>query len=216
MDDFSVRLWVWKLKYYSMLEGDDYHVRRVCKDDVLFMCVFFPCLDGSSWIAMLCFGFHFYYILAYNVNLYAVLNLSESTWQVIFYEQDWNPQADKQAVQRAHRIGQVNPVLAINLVAEDTIDEVLSSTCTLYIIFSPIVCREGAHTPSLFLHPRRKWWNNNVHTLGKHCNLYFSHCCFLHLNLFDLLNNFTSNEREMNWQASIQDSIQMSLLGYLK
>ena len=45
--------------------------------------------------------------------------------QVIFYEQDWNPQADKQAVQRAHRIGQVNPVLAINLVAEDTIDEVL-------------------------------------------------------------------------------------------
>lgn len=54
------------------------------------------------------------------------LNLTAAD-TVIFYEQDWNPQADKQAVQRAHRIGQINPVLAINLVAENTIDEVILS-----------------------------------------------------------------------------------------
>ncbi|EMS67549.1 Chromodomain-helicase-DNA-binding protein 1-like protein [Triticum urartu] len=30
---------------------------------------------------------------------------------VIFYEQDWNPQADKQALQRTHRIGQLNHVI---------------------------------------------------------------------------------------------------------
>ncbi|KAF5193933.1 Chromatin remodeling [Thalictrum thalictroides] len=35
---------------------------------------------------------------------------------VIFYEQDWNPQVDRQALQRAHRIGQMNHVLSINLV----------------------------------------------------------------------------------------------------
>ncbi|XP_025606312.1 probable helicase CHR10 isoform X1 [Arachis hypogaea] len=44
---------------------------------------------------------------------------------VIFYEQDWNPQVDKQALQRAHRIGQLNHVLCINLVTEHTVEEVI-------------------------------------------------------------------------------------------
>ncbi|CAL0302911.1 unnamed protein product [Lupinus luteus] len=44
---------------------------------------------------------------------------------VIFYEQDWNPQVDKQALQRAHRIGQMNHVLCINLVTEHTVEEVI-------------------------------------------------------------------------------------------
>ncbi|KAK7256487.1 hypothetical protein RIF29_29938 [Crotalaria pallida] len=44
---------------------------------------------------------------------------------VIFYEQDWNPQVDKQALQRAHRIGQMNHVLCIRLVTENTVEEVI-------------------------------------------------------------------------------------------
>ncbi|KAL5571641.1 hypothetical protein UlMin_021238 [Ulmus minor] len=44
---------------------------------------------------------------------------------VIFYEQDWNPQVDKQALQRTHRIGQLNPVLSINLVTERTVEEII-------------------------------------------------------------------------------------------
>lgn len=44
---------------------------------------------------------------------------------VIFYEQDWNPQADKQALQRAHRMGQTSSVLAINLITPHTIEEVI-------------------------------------------------------------------------------------------
>ncbi|KAJ7962074.1 Helicase [Quillaja saponaria] len=44
---------------------------------------------------------------------------------VIFYEQDWNPQVDKQALQRAHRIGQTNHVLCINLVTGRTVEEVI-------------------------------------------------------------------------------------------
>lgn len=47
--------------------------------------------------------------------------------QVIFYEQDWNPQVDKQALQRAHRIGQISHVLSINLVTEHTVEEVCCS-----------------------------------------------------------------------------------------
>lgn len=48
--------------------------------------------------------------------------------QVIFYEQDWNPQVDKQALQRAHRIGQINHVLSINLVTSQTVEEVRFAT----------------------------------------------------------------------------------------
>lgn len=44
---------------------------------------------------------------------------------VIFYEQDWNPQVDKQALQRAHRIGQMNHVLSINLVTGRTVEEII-------------------------------------------------------------------------------------------
>ncbi|XP_038681651.1 probable helicase CHR10 isoform X2 [Tripterygium wilfordii] len=48
-----------------------------------------------------------------------------ATDTVIFFEQDWNPQVDKQALQRAHRIGQMNHVLSINLVTGHTVEEVI-------------------------------------------------------------------------------------------
>ncbi|KAJ7331395.1 SNF2 family DNA-dependent ATPase [Mycena albidolilacea] len=42
---------------------------------------------------------------------------------VIFYDQDWNPQMDAQAQDRAHRIGQTKPVLIFRLVSAHTIEE---------------------------------------------------------------------------------------------
>ncbi|KAG0696609.1 SNF2 family N-terminal domain-containing protein [Suillus ampliporus] len=41
---------------------------------------------------------------------------------VIFYDQDWNPQMDVQAQDRAHRIGQTKPVLVFRLVTAHTIE----------------------------------------------------------------------------------------------
>ncbi|KAF9818800.1 hypothetical protein IEO21_02580 [Rhodonia placenta] len=41
---------------------------------------------------------------------------------VIFYDQDWNPQMDLQAQDRAHRIGQTKPVLIFRLVSAHTIE----------------------------------------------------------------------------------------------
>jgi ATP-dependent DNA helicase len=41
---------------------------------------------------------------------------------VIFYDQDWNPQMDAQAADRAHRIGQTRPVLIFRLVSKHTIE----------------------------------------------------------------------------------------------
>ncbi|KAK4250820.1 CDH1-like protein [Corynascus novoguineensis] len=42
---------------------------------------------------------------------------------VIIYDSDWNPQADLQAMARAHRIGQKKPVSVYRLVAKQTIEE---------------------------------------------------------------------------------------------
>ncbi|PWN32770.1 uncharacterized protein FA14DRAFT_137818, partial [Meira miltonrushii] len=42
---------------------------------------------------------------------------------VIFYDTDWNPQVDRQAQDRAHRIGQTKPVLVFRLITRDTAEE---------------------------------------------------------------------------------------------
>jgi chromodomain-helicase-DNA-binding protein 1 len=42
---------------------------------------------------------------------------------VILFDSDWNPQADLQAMARAHRIGQKNAVTVYRLVSKDTVEE---------------------------------------------------------------------------------------------
>jgi chromatin-remodeling ATPase INO80 len=42
---------------------------------------------------------------------------------VIFYDSDWNPTADQQAMDRAHRLGQTKQVTVYRLVTEGTIEE---------------------------------------------------------------------------------------------
>ena len=42
---------------------------------------------------------------------------------VVLFDSDWNPQADLQAMARAHRIGQTKPVSVYRLVAKETVEE---------------------------------------------------------------------------------------------
>ncbi|KAL7590939.1 hypothetical protein Lser_V15G31830 [Lactuca serriola] len=65
---------------------------------------------------------------------------------VIFYEQDWNPQVDKQALQRAHRIGQMNHVMSINLVTERTVEEVIMQRAERKLQLSHDVIGEDDNT----------------------------------------------------------------------
>ena len=42
---------------------------------------------------------------------------------VVIFDSDWNPQADLQAMDRAHRIGQKKPVKVFRFVTQDSIEE---------------------------------------------------------------------------------------------
>jgi SNF2 family DNA or RNA helicase len=42
---------------------------------------------------------------------------------VIFYDSDWNPSNDAQAMDRAHRLGQTRQVTVYRLIVKGTIDE---------------------------------------------------------------------------------------------
>ncbi len=53
------------------------------------------------------------------------INLQQAD-TVILYDSDWNPQQDIQAISRAHRIGQVKPVLVLRLVSLGPDSETLS------------------------------------------------------------------------------------------
>src|SRR5258708_40205435 len=42
---------------------------------------------------------------------------------VVLYDSDWNPQADLQAMDRAHRIGQTKQVMVFRFVTDNAIEE---------------------------------------------------------------------------------------------
>ena len=42
---------------------------------------------------------------------------------MIFYDSDWNPTVDQQAMDRAHRLGQTKQVTVYRLIVKDTIEE---------------------------------------------------------------------------------------------
>jgi hypothetical protein len=49
-------------------------------------------------------------------------SLQKANWVVLF-DSDWNPQADIQAMDRCHRIGQTRPVTVFRFVTEHSVEE---------------------------------------------------------------------------------------------
>lgn len=62
---------------------------------------------------------------------------------VILFDSDWNPQADMQAMARAHRIGQTKPVTVYRFVAGDTLEEEIIERCKGKIILEHAVINLG-------------------------------------------------------------------------
>lgn len=62
---------------------------------------------------------------------------------VVLYDSDWNPQVDLQAMDRAHRIGQVNPVNVYRMITENTIEEKIIERQIVKLKWDQLVIQKG-------------------------------------------------------------------------
>ncbi|KAM6494001.1 SNF2 family N-terminal domain containing protein [Amanita muscaria] len=62
---------------------------------------------------------------------------------VVLYDSDWNPQADLQAMDRAHRIGQTKQVYVFRLVAEDSVEERMLERAAQKLRLDQLVIQQG-------------------------------------------------------------------------
>ncbi len=77
------------------------------------------------------------------------LTLTEADY-VFVLDPWWNPAAEAQAVDRAHRIGQTRPVLVYRLVATDTIEEkVMALKARKAELFAQVIDGDGAMSTSI-------------------------------------------------------------------
>ncbi|KAI6825697.1 hypothetical protein KC340_g10767 [Hortaea werneckii] len=65
---------------------------------------------------------------------------------VIFYDLDWNPQMDRQCMDRAHRIGQVRDVEVYKMVSEKTVEENILRRANQKSLLDQTVIQEGHFT----------------------------------------------------------------------
>ena len=62
---------------------------------------------------------------------------------VVLYDSDWNPQADLQAMDRAHRIGQKKPVRVFRLVTESSVEEKIVERAERKLFLDAVVIQQG-------------------------------------------------------------------------
>ena len=62
---------------------------------------------------------------------------------VVLYDSDWNPQADLQAMDRAHRIGQTKQVHVFRFVTEDAIEERILERAAQKLRLDQLVIQQG-------------------------------------------------------------------------
>jgi SWI/SNF-related matrix-associated actin-dependent regulator of chromatin subfamily A member 5 len=62
---------------------------------------------------------------------------------VVLYDSDWNPQVDLQAMDRAHRIGQKNPVMVYRLITENSIEEKIIERQKIKLKWDSLVVQKG-------------------------------------------------------------------------
>ncbi|BGP61681.1 hypothetical protein NBRC10512_000688 [Rhodotorula toruloides] len=68
---------------------------------------------------------------------------------VIFYDSDWNPSNDAQAMDRAHRLGQTKQVTVYRLITKDTVDErIVQLARNKKLVQDAVVGSSGAAAPS--------------------------------------------------------------------
>ena len=74
---------------------------------------------------------------------------------VIFYDLDWNPQMDRQCMDRAHRIGQVRDVEVYKMVSEKTVEENILRRANQKSLLDQTVIQQG-HFTTEYQQPARR------------------------------------------------------------
>lgn len=67
---------------------------------------------------------------------------------VVLFDSDWNPQADLQAMDRAHRIGQTKQVKVFRFVTENSIEEKVLERATQKLKLDQLVIQQGRNSAS--------------------------------------------------------------------
>ena len=62
---------------------------------------------------------------------------------VVLFDSDWNPQADLQAMDRAHRIGQKKQVMVYRLVTQDTVEQKIVERAEAKLYLDALVIQQG-------------------------------------------------------------------------
>lgn len=62
---------------------------------------------------------------------------------VIIYDSDWNPQMDLQAMDRAHRIGQLKQVKVFRFITEHTVEEKIVERAEVKLRLDKLVIQQG-------------------------------------------------------------------------
>jgi SWI/SNF-related matrix-associated actin-dependent regulator of chromatin subfamily A member 5 len=68
---------------------------------------------------------------------------------VVLFDSDWNPQADLQAMDRAHRIGQTKQVKVFRFITENAIEEKVLERATQKLRLDQLVIQQGRNTAGL-------------------------------------------------------------------
>ncbi|EGV63380.1 hypothetical protein PSN45_004339 [Yamadazyma tenuis] len=68
---------------------------------------------------------------------------------VILFDSDWNPQADLQAMDRAHRIGQTKQVKVFRFITEHAIEEKVIERAAQKLRLDQLVIQQGRHAPNI-------------------------------------------------------------------
>lgn len=81
---------------------------------------------------------------------------------VILFDSDWNPQADLQAMDRAHRIGQTKQVKVFRLLTENAIEEKVLERATQKLRLDQLVIQQGRNAAGIDLQSGKAGTKNEL------------------------------------------------------
>jgi SNF2-related domain/Helicase conserved C-terminal domain/SLIDE/HAND len=121
---------IWKGFKYCRLDGNTSHEDRIAGIDEFNR-------EGSE---------KFIYLLTTRAGGLGINLATADT--VIMYDNDWNPQVDLQAEDRAHRIGQKKQVVIFRFITENAIEEKVIDRATQKLRLDQLVIQQGRQQPT--------------------------------------------------------------------